>query len=306
VLFRSELNKTSDVVEGIFGPVILRVTEIKAEKTTPFNDVKDRIRKDLAIVKATEELFDMHDRLEDERAAGDPLVEAARKIGLETRVIKMIDRAGLAPDGKRVENVPAGGKLLEEAFQIAQGVEADPISLSGDGFVWFEVAGVTSERQKPQDEVLDAVKKGWIDQKTAELVDEVAQKIAKRVTDGEEFTKVAGELLPADSLGQIGKTTKSAELDRRGSENGLTNAAVILGFETAKDKMAISSDNAAETILVITRNIIAPQTTTPDKTLKKRFSSNVSDDLLNQLVAKLQQNDDVRINRQAIEAALTY
>ena len=43
---------TSDVVNGSFGPVILRVTEIQPESTRSFDEVSDEIRGELALVEA--------------------------------------------------------------------------------------------------------------------------------------------------------------------------------------------------------------------------------------------------------------
>ncbi len=157
---RLEANKPSGVVEGTFGPVIINVTEVIPQVVTPLSELEAEIRKDLAEKKAAETIFETHDRIEDERAAGDPLAVAATKVGLKAFTIEQVDASGNGPDGKPVEGLPQAQGLLTEAFQTDEGVEADPVNIGTDGFVWFEVAGVTPERQKPLTEVRDAGARG--------------------------------------------------------------------------------------------------------------------------------------------------
>ncbi|MEP4115697.1 MAG: SurA N-terminal domain-containing protein, partial [Nitratireductor sp.] len=87
-------NEISGIVEGAFGPVILRVTEIEAEKVQPFEEVADKIRMELALAEAGDVLFDVHDGYEDARAAGSTMAEAAEKIGLKMVTVEAIDRTG--------------------------------------------------------------------------------------------------------------------------------------------------------------------------------------------------------------------
>jgi peptidyl-prolyl cis-trans isomerase D len=75
----------TDVVEGAFGPVILRVTKIKPDDQKTFDQVKDEIRKDLALSHAADDVLNVHDRYEDLRASGATLAEAANQLKLKKR-----------------------------------------------------------------------------------------------------------------------------------------------------------------------------------------------------------------------------
>ena len=90
--FALHANEVSQVVQGAFGPVLLRVTEIKPEVVKPLDEVYDQIRKDLALGEANRILFDVHDSYEDARAAGSSLREAAAKLKLKVVTIDAIDR----------------------------------------------------------------------------------------------------------------------------------------------------------------------------------------------------------------------
>ncbi|MFK5979149.1 MAG: SurA N-terminal domain-containing protein [Rhizobiaceae bacterium] len=298
--FALELNKSSDVVTGIFGPVILRVTEIIKEKTTPFAEVKDKIRKDMALKKASDELFDIHDRIEDERAAGDSLADAAKTLGLKMHYVEMIDRSGRLPDGSVYTDLPASAKMLDEAFKIDVGVEADPISLSVNGFAWFEVAKVINERQKPLDEVRDAVSTAWVVKTTSDKIKVLADTLNERVSAGEKIADVATDLLPTSV-----KVDESAELLRTDESDDLSRDAVQAGFGVATGKSVATASGADKYVVLVVKNIIESGSSSVDIGMINQINSTVSDDILNQMVNKLQQNEAVNINQQAIETALS-
>lgn len=298
--FALELNKPSDVVTGIFGPVILRVTEIIEEKTTPFDEVKVQIRKDLSLKKASDEIFDLHDRIEDERAAGDSLADVAKTLGLKMQYVEMIDRNGRLPDGSVFTNLPASAKMLEEAYKIDVGVEADPISLSANGFAWFEVAKVISERQKPLEEVRDAVATAWVTKTTSDKIKALADTVNDRITAGENISEVATALLP-----ETVKVDESAELLRSDESDDLSSDAVQAGFGIATGKSVATASGADKYIVLVVKNVIDAESSNVDVAMIKQLNSSVSDDILNQMVSRLQQDEPVSINSQAIETALS-
>ncbi len=301
-VFALELNKISKVVTGIFGPVLLRVTQITPETTKPLSEVEKDIRARLALVKAGDELYEIHDRLEDERAAGDSLVEAAAKVKLKPRTIKMIDAEGNDPDGNPVADIPEVSKLLAEAFETAQGVETDPISIGTSGFVWYEIGEIISPRQKPLDEVKDAVTQSWLETETANAVEKQAQEIKSKLESGAEF---ADALIAV--LGDAGKNVTvevSAELTREDTSNDLPTGAVRAGFSVAKGKLALAAgpDQGSQIVLKV-KEIIASDNNLLGLEERKRLDETLSDDLLNQLIADLRQREPVLVNQSAIVAA---
>ncbi|TIV25630.1 MAG: peptidylprolyl isomerase, partial [Mesorhizobium sp.] len=97
--FSLNANEVSQVVQGAFGPVLLRVTEIKPQVVKPLSEVSAQIRKDLALGEASRILLDVHDSYEDTRASGASLAQAADKLKLKVVTIDAIDRTGQRPDG---------------------------------------------------------------------------------------------------------------------------------------------------------------------------------------------------------------
>ena len=187
-------DEVSGVVDGTFGPVLVRVTAINPEVVKSFEEVAPEIRKDLALGEAHRVLLDVHDSYEDARAGGDSLAEAADKLKLKVTSVDAIDQSGRKPDDTIVNDLPASAELLRAAFDTEVGVENPAVNIGSDGYVFFEVQGITPARDRPLDEVKAKVTADWISAETEKrLADKVAE-LEKRLKDGAALDVIAGEL----------------------------------------------------------------------------------------------------------------
>jgi len=300
--FALDIDEVSGVVAGIFGPVLLRVTQISPEAAKPLSAVEDDLRSRLALVKAGDELFDIHDQIENERAAGDSLSEAAAKVQLKVRTVEKVDAQGRAPDGTAMNDLREITNLIQLVFDTAQGVETDPISLNNNGFFWYEVQDVISERQKDLDEVRDEVRDAWIAEETTRLVEKTAKDLEAKVGSGENFVDAFKSVVPdfADQL----KVEMSAEMLRDDTSDDLSIAAVRAGFAISKDNSALApgTQNGSHVVLKVIEVIeSAASTISPEE--KDQLDETIANDILNQLVADLQQRETLSINQSAILAA---
>src|SRR5690606_5255323 len=114
--FALDQGEVSEIVQGAFGPVIVRVSEITPAVIQPFESVAEAIRKDLALAEATQILMDVHDAYEDARAAGETMREAAARQRLDVVTIEAVDRTGKTPEGTLLTDLPESSTLLREAF----------------------------------------------------------------------------------------------------------------------------------------------------------------------------------------------
>src|SRR5581483_8586205 len=167
----------SDPVQSRFGPVLVQVTKIEPAQIRPYEDVAQEIKREIATAQAKIEVSDLRDKIEDERAGGANITEAAKKFGLSVRTINAVDRSGRAPDGSPVVDLPKGVDVVSAAFASDVGVDNDPLQIpNNDGFVWFEVAGITPSHERPLDEVKDQVENRWRD-------DEIAKRLKAKADD---------------------------------------------------------------------------------------------------------------------------
>ena len=92
-------------------------------------------------------------RSSSERSAGKALKEIADALKLDFREIAETDRAGKTSAGKPAIEHADGAKVLEAVFSGSPGLEAEAAELGDGGYAWFDVLGITPEKQKAFEEV---------------------------------------------------------------------------------------------------------------------------------------------------------
>jgi peptidyl-prolyl cis-trans isomerase D len=192
--FQLEANKVSEPVAGkLGGVVLLRVTAIEPGQTPTFEEAKAAIEKKLLKERASGAIFDLHDKIEDELAAGTTLSEVAGKLELSYELIDQVDREGRKPDGSMVK-LPAQKEVLNAAFATDTGVENDPIDAKEEGVIWYEVLGIVPQQLKPFDQVKDEVVKDWKSEEVRARVAKYAQDLVTSLNGGKTLEDVAKEL----------------------------------------------------------------------------------------------------------------
>ncbi len=301
--FKAELNVPTNIIEGLFGSVIVRVSEIKAKTTTAYNEVKDKIRDELALQKAGDEVFNTFDAVEDERAAGSNLVDAAKALDLRTRVVTKIDAQGRDENGNTIADIPILQQLLRVAFESQPGDDTRELPVGDDGFLWYEVEDITPPRQKELEEVKSDVGDAWVTQETNKKVLEIAESIAERIRKGEDMNAVLADVLPVDSIGSAVKFETSAALARNAQDPKIGNNAITEGFDAKKGDIKIAQATDGNVIVLRVAEVQEPD----DKTIPaegiEQLNAAASDDILNQVVQDMQSRLDVTVNQGSIEAA---
>jgi peptidyl-prolyl cis-trans isomerase D len=298
--FALQANQVSEVIKGAFGPVLIRVTEIKPQVVKPLDEVKEEIRKQLAIAEASRVLMDAHDSYEDARAGGATMAEAAAKLNLKVVTIDAIDRKALRPDGSIVSDIPQSEELLKQAFDSEVGIENPAINIGSKGYVYYEVEAITPTRERPLEEVRDKVVADWKASEADKRLDAKAADLEKRVKDGTELDAIAAEL-------KAEKQTKRGL--KRGTDDadfGKEGATAVFGVVQGGVGMIANPAGDGRIVFKVTE-VFEPAGAGPDTVLedmRKQFESGLSDDLLDQLVARLQTEYDVSINQSAAQQAL--
>ncbi|MCC0035605.1 MAG: SurA N-terminal domain-containing protein [Hoeflea sp.] len=298
----AEAGGTTPVVDGQFGPVILRVAEIAPESSQSFEEVEPEIREQLALAEAAQVLLDVHDAYEDARASGMTLEEAAAQQKLTPVTLDAVDRSGRTPDDTIVRDIPESQALLREAFEAEIGVETPPINIGAEGFVWFEVSDVTPARDRTLDEVREKVVADWTAMKTAEALGAKAAELKGRIAKGAELSAIAEEM-------SLAVETKYA-LNRNGADAVFGEAAVASAFSGPNGLVEVANDASGENrILMKVTSVNDASTVTADSVSieqRRQVSQQIADDILDQMVARLQSDYGVSVNRQLAERALAF
>ena len=300
--FSLKLNEVSPVVQGAFGPVLLRVTDIKPEVVKSEAEVADQIRKDIALGEASRVLLDTHDAYEDARAGGATLAEAAAKLKLKVVTIDAIDRAGQAPDGSVVKDLPNSADLIRAVFEAETGVENEGLTTRDNGYVFYEVNGITPARDRTLDEVRQKVVADWTKAETEKRLNAKATELEKRLKDGAELDALAAEL-------KIEKQTKRGlKREADDADFGKEGAAAMFAVGEGGTGLVAAPSGDAQ-ILFKVAEVFEPagaDASSVPEDAQKSFAAGLSDDLLDELVAQLQAQYSVSIDQTAMQQALNY
>jgi peptidyl-prolyl cis-trans isomerase D len=294
-------NSVSGVVDGGFGPAIIRVTTVESQVVKAFAEVKDELKQEIAAQRAVGEVNDQHDVIEDARAGGSTLKEIAGKYGLKLVTIPAVDKSGKDQAGNPVAGLPGGEALLGEAFQTDVGVANAPVRTADNSYVWYDVTGVTAAHDRTLDEVKDKVIAAWKHDKVNELMTAKANEIKDRLAKGEDIAKVAQEL---------GVDVKTADnVTREAAPTGdLTAAAVQSAFGGPKGTAAVAPGKADQSkiVLVVTDTTVPPYFAgSPDiAASQERTSADISNDLLAQYTVQLQNRIGLQLNQTALQQAM--
>lgn len=290
---------TTAVVDGSFGPVILRVSNIKPESVKGLDEVKEDIRKQLAISNASQELISVHDQIEDLRGSGSTLEQIATQLKLKAVVIDAVDATGLDKDGNEVKDIPAKQQVLGAAFRTDAGGDAPSLSIGTDGYLWFDVRDVMPERDRPLSEVHDKAVADWTaEQQKIELAKK-AEELKQQVQKGTSLADVAAPLgITVESKSGITRGTDDAVLGRAGA-----NAAFSGPIDTVAN--AVGADPTTQILLKVTEVNTEPTgdvLNNQDQQITAMANA-AGDDILDQMVNLLQTQYGASINQPLAEQA---
>ncbi|MCX8997779.1 SurA N-terminal domain-containing protein [Rhizobiaceae bacterium BDR2-2] len=291
---------TTPVVEGIFGPAIIRVTNIRPESARSFEEAQEEIRKDLAETAAVEEVHSIHDRYEDLRGGGSTLEEAAQQLNLTAVTVNGIDAAGKDEEGEEVKSLPAAQALVAEVFKTEVGQEALPVNVGQAGYVWFDVKDVTPERDRTLDEAREAVLADWTAEQQRETLAALAATLEDRIQKGATIADIAGEL-------GIAVETK-AGVRRLADDPVLGPNGVAAAFSGPLGTVAEAegADRQSRILLVVTDVSDQPTFDALEDQNQQiaAIAAAAGDDILDQMVGRLQAEYGVTINRTLAEQAM--
>ena len=293
--FKLEKDKVSEPVTGVLGKtVLLRVTEIQPGKMVTFDVAKPELEKKLLKDRAQSAIFDLHDRIEDERAAGTQLSEVAEKFKLTYQVFDPVDRQGKSLDGKVVD-LPQKTDLLNAVFATEVGVENDPLDAKDEGLIWYEVLGITPQQLKPFDQVKDEVKKDWsLDEQRTRLV-KYTEDLVKQLSGGKTLEDVAKDLKT--------QAVPTEPLKRDGLTINVLPVAVTQAFALPQGGYGSAPSGVEEGRIVFQVDKVTPPPPLDQpslEALKRQIKNFISEDIVGEYFSALESRYGVTINQQAL------
>jgi peptidyl-prolyl cis-trans isomerase D len=291
--------EVSAPVKGRFGAVIVTVLKIDPEATKSLADVAPQIRNDIVAERAKAEVRSLHDKMEDQRAGGASLQQAAAQLKLPTATYD-VDRSGRDPAGKPIPNLPHAGQVVSAAFASDVGVDNDPVEVDG-GYIWYSVAGITPARDRSLDEVKAQVEERWRQDQIASRLKTKAAELLDKLKAGTALDVLA----KADGL-QVEVTDKIKR--QAGAGTGLSPKVIVAIFHTAKDGFgSAESDQPSEWVVFRVTGVTDPQfdAGSPDaKRMEEAVKRQTTDDVVEQYVRSVENDLGTSVNQAALAQAL--
>jgi peptidyl-prolyl cis-trans isomerase D len=292
--------ETTPVVDGSFGPVILRVSNIKPSRTKTLDEVKAQIREELASSAAADQVNDVHDRFEDLRASGAGLEEAATKVGLHAVKIDGIDAQGEDKTGKTIDTLPEKATLLKTVFETEVGADPLPLNLGRTGYIWFDVTSVDAPRDRPLDEVKAKALADWTIEQQKQALGAKVEALKTKVENGEMLSDVASEMaLAVETKTSLRRDTDDPVLGRAAVQAAFRGPVGTVGS-------AVGADPMTQILLKVTDVQTQPTGDVLDQQEKQitALANSAGDDILDQMVNQLQTKYGVTINQALAQQAM--
>ena len=296
--FSLKEGEVSQPIKGRFGTVIVTVPKIEPEVQKTLAEVTPQIRSDLTAERAKAEVLSLHDKIEDTRAGGSTLQDAAQKAKLPVTTFD-VDRSGRDPAGNPVANLPHAAEVINAAFASDVGVDNDPIAADG-GYIWYDVAGITPARERSLEEVKSQVEARVREDAIATRLQAKATELVDKLKSGNAFDALA----KADGL-----TVQTADKIKRDRATGFVSAKVARAiFHTAKDGFgSTEADKPSEWVVFRVTDVTTPKldaNSADSKRIEQTVQSQESNDIFGEYVAWLQDDLGTSVNQAALAQAL--
>ncbi|MDO9412848.1 MAG: SurA N-terminal domain-containing protein [Pseudolabrys sp.] len=294
--FALKADEVSGPVKGTFGTVLLQVGKIEAGSQKTYEEVAADLKKELAEVRARSDINTLRDKIEDDRAGGSTLAEAAKKLNLTAVNIDAIDRSGRGLDGQPIAGLPAGVDVTGSLFGSDVGVDNEALQLQNNGFLYYDVTGITPARDRSLDEVRDQVAQRWRD-------DEISKRLQAKTDDM--LTKLkAGTTLEQLATENSLRVETAADMARGRPAGFLPVKVTDAAFKLPKDSPAsVDGEKPTDRYVIVVTGVSDPafDAATPEaKQLAAQLQNSFADDIVGQYIAKMESDIGVTINQNAL------
>jgi len=293
--------QVSDPVKGaINGYVLLRVTKVTPAVSNALDQVKDKIKQQLALQLAGAKITDMVNAFEDARSGGADIAQAAKKVGMRSGKIAAVDKNGLGPDGQKVADLPPDPEFLATAFTQEVGEDNDPFPAKSGAYYDIKVDGQTPAKLKPLDQVRDAALAAWMADEKARQVAAKAQSLTAQAQKDGNLAGIAKELkVPV---------LQSPGLSRETADTTFSAAFIAQLFEApAGGVVEAPQGTGGNYIIAKVTGIAHPQTANSAQIFAQgwdQLSQQAAGDLVLSLSNAERQRQGVTVNQQLLQQAI--
>ena len=282
--------QVSEPVQGGLAIALLKAVKVNAAKQPTLDEIKDQLTQRLQLEKASTQLQQVYNDVEDARAQNLKFEDIAKKTGLNLTILPPVSSAAQNQDGADLSmTVPKD--VLKAIFASDVGVESDAIGGS-DGYTWYDVRSVIPSALKPLELVKDQVAKDVINQRVRTAAIDKGLKIVDSLKAGKTIDVAAQE-----ANAQV-KTATSLKRNQQTAE--YDGPALAAAYSVGDQAFAASpgGDGKTARVMQIVKVVLpSVMATSPElEQNKQQMKGAFENDLRTGLVSALKKQVGIKIN----------
>lgn len=291
LLFGTEELGVYGPVETGLGPAIFRINAVLDATNVTLPDVRDELRRELALEMAATRISEETDNIDDLIAGGATIEEVAQETFMELGVMEF---TALSDDG-----LAADQNFREEALAASEGEERDLTSLS-DGIFVLRVDEIAPPALQPLDDVRADVEAAWTLAETTQRLTDLGISLKERIDAGEPLGEIASEL---DMI-----VIEEAPLGRNDIVEDTPPEFVRDVFGAEQDEAVVVGDEGSVLIAMITD--IIPAVLVGDEIdaqlsmIESQIETSTANDLFTYFTQGLQDDAGISVNQSLITNVL--
>lgn len=289
----------SEPIRSDFGWHVLRVAKATPEQTRSFDAVRAELERMVKMERASDSLFELSNKLQDELAGGATLEEAGTKLKLPVKSIAAVDRDGRNPNGLAIAEINEIGEALVPIFSARDKEVSDPVETSTQAYIIFRVDSITPAVLRPLETVRDQVAADWRVAERNKAAEKRAAELVARLAEARTMEAVARE------ANSVVRTT--AALTRSGAvSDPLLSPQLVANLFEAKvgDYLTAPAADGNGWVVARLKEIVEPKAEGDGRMagLRRNLETAIANDVLAQFEAAARRELNVTVNRNVVDS----
>jgi len=282
-----------------FGWRIFYINDIKPKIILTYEDVKDKIEKELKVSMALERMYELGNTFYDELAAGNNIKDAASLIEGNIIEINYIDINGKDIKNKIIENLPPYPDLMDTVFSTNLG-EASEIKNTISNIMYaIQVEDIKTSRNMNFDEAKDKIVQNLILEDQIDIAKREAEKFYNEYQNNKDFEKLTKK------YNLIVINSPNIKRDGSGSEGIINKIAAEQIFQLNKSEITkpISYNNGFTISKIINITASNPADNKDQITeINGNIIDGINSDILDLYINNLSNKHNIKINNELFES----
>lgn len=279
---------------------VMKIVDIKAPRTRPYDEVKNQIKAELNQIKIADQQFELANSVDDLLAGGATLAEVNEQVPIKEDLVLNITSFGSDHDGKDLLSDYAEDRdaILELAFSLFEAEFSPVMELSDGRMVVIEIDKINEESFIPFEDVKDEIAQGWKNDQRAS---------ANRTQLLANLTNIEnGERSFNDIAASHGKKVQKLKNVKRGEEPAEPlDSLALSNIFNADPESIIMSDTSDGAALIKVTQVSLPEKIAPEdiELTQETLARTARNEAISTYVQHLQNKYGVTINQRLLDLA---